>query len=137
MAQANLDRNFPPGHEARARARIQQLRWGDPHDIAQTQPPFDLLLGSDIIYHKDSHAELADTLAALSDEGTVVLIATPDGSADESRRDEAQDKYRWTEGSVGAVRRAPRMPWPQTERPGSLALKCRLSLRPAALPWLL
>ena len=104
MAQANLDRNFPVGHEARAQARIQQLRWGDPHDIAQTQPPFDLLLGSDIIYHKDSHAELADTLAALSDEGTVVLIATPDGSADESRRDEAQDKYRWTEGSVGAVR---------------------------------
>ena len=112
MAQANLDRNFPPGHEARARARIQQLRWGDPHDIAQTQPPFDLLLGSDIIYHKDSHAELADTLAALSDEGTVVLIATPDGSADESRRDEAQDKYRWTEGSVGAVRHAPQQRCP-------------------------
>ena len=45
-----------------------------------TSGPFDLLLGSDILYHKESYVDLADTLDALSRPGTVVLWATPDGA---------------------------------------------------------
>ena len=45
-----------------------------------TSGPFDLLLGSDILYHKESYVDLANTLDALSRPGTVVLWATPDGA---------------------------------------------------------
>ena len=43
-------------------------------------PPFDLILGSDILYDSEHHAALAETIAALSRPGTTVLICTPDGS---------------------------------------------------------
>ena len=43
-----------------------------------TEPPFDLVLGSDIMYNATHHGVLADTIAGLAGPGTVVLWATPD-----------------------------------------------------------
>lgn len=80
VAEANIETNFSDSDAARERTQVSKLRWGDSEEIAAVRPPFDLILGSDIIYHKDSNDELADTIAALSGPGTVVLWATPDGA---------------------------------------------------------
>ena len=82
MAEANLQANFGGDAEALARIRTVRLRWGDDADVRDclTSGPFDLLLGSDILYHKESYVDLANTLDALSRPGTVVLWATPDGA---------------------------------------------------------
>ena len=80
VAEANIETNFSDSDAARERTQVSKLRWGDSEEIAAVRPPFNLILGSDIIYHKDSNDELADTIAALSGPGTVVLWATPDGA---------------------------------------------------------
>ena len=41
---------------------------------------FDLIVASDVVYNVSSHDALAETMAALSTRGTVVLLCTPDGS---------------------------------------------------------
>ena len=79
MAQANLDANYPSGPE-RDRTSVRRLVWGEEADVAAVGSPFDLIVGSDIIYHGEDHLTLAETLAALSGEGTTVLFVTPDGS---------------------------------------------------------
>ena len=87
MARANLEENFRGAD--RSRIRVARLRWGDAADIASVRPPFDLIMGSDIIYHRDSQIQLADTIEALSAPGTVVLWATPDGSGSDEPAPEA------------------------------------------------
>ena len=61
------------------------LEWGDSTALAALRPPFDVVLGSDVIYHADGHDVLAETLSALSGPDTVVLWATPDGSPTSQR----------------------------------------------------
>ena len=82
VAQVNADRNFT-GAE-RERIALQPLRWGDAADIAAVKGgqgrAFDLIAASDVLYNVESHDALAETMAALSTPGTVVLLCTPDGS---------------------------------------------------------
>jgi hypothetical protein len=97
MAQHNLDTNFPrptddDARAARQRVTVTTLCWGDPDDIDALEPPFDLLLGSDLIYHRGHHEKLAATLDKLSKEGSVALFASPDGGPDASSRPEADGR---------------------------------------------
>jgi predicted nicotinamide N-methyase len=79
VARHNRDANFD-GTD-RDRVKLHSLRWGDPDAIAAiAEDGFDIILGSDIIYHAAHHELLAETIAALSKQGTVVLLCTPDGS---------------------------------------------------------
>ena len=79
VARYNRDHNF--GGADRGRIQLHNLKWGDPDAIAAiAHGGFDLILGSDIIYHAAHHEVLAETIAALSKPGTLVLLCTPDGS---------------------------------------------------------
>ena len=80
VARYNAERNFEPA-ELERRGRLHELRWGDEAGItALGDEGFDLIVGSDIIYHAEHHNVLAETMAALAKPGTVVLLCTPDGS---------------------------------------------------------
>ena len=104
MARLNLDFNFPElrqeeggerwdsdGAEeqddiaslsaaVRQRVRLRPLSWGDTAAAAALEPPYDLLLGSDLMYYPRHHQRLADTLTMLSTIGSEVLWATRDGA---------------------------------------------------------
>lgn len=56
------------GHVARA----AQLEWGG--DVSLLQPPYDLVLASDVLYLADSLPAFVQTLAALSDARTRTLL---------------------------------------------------------------
>ena len=92
MAEHNLAANFPPDSPARARTRVTQLRWGNSADAQALSPPFDLLLGSDLIYHRDHHPRLVATLGMLSGPNTTILWATPDGGPNDTSRPAADGR---------------------------------------------
>ncbi len=81
MAKANLD-NLLEDERVDARSslwnvRVKRLQWGDAKTIKDLQPPFRLVLGSDLLYRASDHDLLASTIERLSDPSTVVLFATP------------------------------------------------------------
>ena len=83
LARWNVDQNF--SGEAHQRIAVTELSWGgSSSSITATGGPFDLILGSEIVYDKTSHAALAETIAALSHDKTTVLLATQDGGPDDS-----------------------------------------------------
>ena len=49
MAEYNVARNFggPSGAELLPRFRVRPLKWGDAKMLADLEPPYDVLLGSD------------------------------------------------------------------------------------------
>ena len=77
MLQENVARNFAERPEVRERIAVRELQWGDAAQTAAVGAPFDLLLGSDLMYVSEHWDLLADTLASLSREGTVCYFATP------------------------------------------------------------
>ena len=80
VARYNAERNFEPA-ELEGRVRLHELKWGDETGmLALGDEGFDLIVGSDIIYHAEHHNVLAETMAALAKPGTIVLLCTPDGS---------------------------------------------------------
>ena len=78
VATINADANFEG--EDRRRIRLERLKWGDEEAATALGPPFDLILGSDIIYHAQDFDVLAETMASLAAVGTVAYLCTPDGS---------------------------------------------------------
>ena len=76
VARYNAERNFEPA-ELERRVRLHELRWGDEAGLkALGDEAFDLILGSDIIYHAEHHNVLAETMAALAKPGSVALLCT-------------------------------------------------------------
>lgn len=70
--------------EEQSRVTVATLKWGDEEDAAALGPePFDLLLGSDIMYNPPHYKTLADTIARLTAVGSEVLWVTRDGSPDD------------------------------------------------------
>lgn len=53
--------------------RVAELVWGA--DVTHLEPPFDIVLATDVIYDGSVIGQLADSLIKLSDERTQVLIA--------------------------------------------------------------
>ena len=79
MAEHNRDLNFPAAADQQ-RVPLAHLRWGDAGDISAIKHfKFDLVLGSDILYHLPAYKALAQTLHAVCDTSTVVLLCTPNG----------------------------------------------------------
>ena len=80
LARWNADQNF--SGQQRGRAVLTALRWGDADAIAgvKSSGPFDLVLGADILYDRASHGALAETIAALCTQHTVLLLSTQDGA---------------------------------------------------------
>jgi predicted nicotinamide N-methyase len=62
-----------------ARAQALPLRWGDAYDLdaALEHGPFDMVIGSDILYAPERFDELLDTVVALTAPGAVVALAYP------------------------------------------------------------
>ena len=57
----------------RERIRVRPLDWGESEMIASLHPPYDLILGSDVMYvGADGILLLAETILALSGPGTKV-----------------------------------------------------------------
>lgn len=77
VALQNRDANFGP-HE-RGRISVRQLQWGvHTKRIRAELGPFDVIVGSDLLYLPQSHAALAATIDAFAMCGTQVYLASPD-----------------------------------------------------------
>ena len=72
VARHNLESNFKQPEDLR-RVRLAELEWGNETDARATSPPFDIVLGSDILYNSKSYGALAVTIRALSGPMTVTL----------------------------------------------------------------
>ncbi len=99
MAQHNVEANFLFSTKERKRVDVRRLRWGCAEDMSailslrsdysrdadeddqlqqskkrvQDPVPYDLILGSDCIYNRDSHASLATTIDSMAGVGATVL----------------------------------------------------------------
>eukprot|EP00930_Biecheleria_cincta_P103107 TRINITY_DN95023_c0_g1_i1.p1 TRINITY_DN95023_c0_g1~~TRINITY_DN95023_c0_g1_i1.p1 ORF type:complete len:228 (-),score=29.26 TRINITY_DN95023_c0_g1_i1:78-761(-) len=85
MANYNLELNFQDQPEVRQRFRLQPLNWGNMEEITATEPPYELVLGADLMYNETLYSALADTLMHVSGPGTIVLWATPHGPEQDQR----------------------------------------------------
>jgi len=75
MLKANVEEN-----DLQHRARVRCLQWGNEEEIAAvaSEGPFDMIIGSDLLYSPESFPELVDTLAALCIvERTEVVLVYP------------------------------------------------------------
>lgn len=65
-------------HDEREQPRAMQLEWGLQHDIDAIKScrvaPFDIIVGTDIVYQSELVRPLLDTMHALAGEGTVVWM---------------------------------------------------------------
>merc|ERR1712093_263817 len=76
---------------------VRPLDWGDVEQIAALDPPYDLLLGADIMYGGfENVGLLAQTILALSRPGTSVLLATPDWPSRTNKNDMTW-RWKWEE----------------------------------------
>lgn len=78
MAEHNLDVNFIDEPELHQRFTLQKLCWGDEQQLSASKPPYDVILGSDILFFDSELSRLADTIIGLSAPGTHILLAGPD-----------------------------------------------------------
>merc|ERR1719247_1623646 len=62
-----------------ARAQAMPLHWGDAYDVeaALEHGPFDMVIGTDILYAPERFDLLLDTIVALTAPGAVVALAYP------------------------------------------------------------
>lgn len=52
---------------------IKELEWGQ--DVSSFSPPFDFVLGADVVYIEETFNDLQKTLQDLSDENSIVLLS--------------------------------------------------------------
>ncbi|XP_077997737.1 protein N-lysine methyltransferase METTL21A-like [Glandiceps talaboti] len=72
--QENINRNLKPtGDSSEIRINVQELDWGQ--NLEDYAEPFDIILGADIIYIKETFPDLLKTLIHLSDCKTLVLLS--------------------------------------------------------------
>merc|ERR1712183_222955 len=77
LAAHNRDVNFCEKAELHQRFKLQKLSWGDQQQIEESKPPFDVIIGSDILWYEAKREILAETLIALSGPGTRIILASP------------------------------------------------------------
>ena len=80
VAQHNLVNAGGLSAAARERVSVRRLKWGEAEDLASAQGPYDLLLGSDIMYDPNLYDALAETIIALTAADGEVLLVTREGS---------------------------------------------------------
>lgn len=72
VAQHNLRHAGLPPYLQR-RVRVEGLKWGSEDDMAAVSPPFDLLLGGDIMYFPGHYEVLSRTIIGLTTIGSEVF----------------------------------------------------------------
>ena len=72
MAEKNLEANL--ANLTPSAVSVIQYEWGNPLP-SSLLPPFDVLLGADIVYIKDSFPALAWSMKALSKQSTDILLS--------------------------------------------------------------
>lgn len=83
LPHLNLNLNHNAAVLDRSGATVQSLRWGVPADVAAlrpVRPPYDVILGSDLVYYTYSEATphsklLLDTLCTLAGPSTLVFLS--------------------------------------------------------------
>eukprot|EP01116_Phalansterium_solitarium_P010071 TRINITY_DN24496_c0_g1_i2.p1 TRINITY_DN24496_c0_g1~~TRINITY_DN24496_c0_g1_i2.p1 ORF type:complete len:265 (-),score=56.81 TRINITY_DN24496_c0_g1_i2:45-839(-) len=88
VLERNVRHNFPTA--ADAGIRVAELFWGD--ECPEVKPPYDVVLGADIIYELQNFELLVRALSDMSGPDTVVLLAT-------EHRWRDVDGYFWEEAS--------------------------------------
>jgi len=78
LITANVDIN-----ELSNQAIAQEYRWGS--DPSALRPPFDIIIGSDLVYLEHTYDALVDSFVKLSDEKTVVYLAAEDRNTTEHK----------------------------------------------------
>merc|ERR1712061_664360 len=66
LASHNVDTNFSQQPDLHGRFKVLNLSWGNQEHILATGPPYDVILGSDILWDGAQHDDLAKTLIRLS-----------------------------------------------------------------------
>ena len=70
LAEENVQRNT---EKLNTSVEVKELEWG--HDVSGLNPPFDYILGADIVYIEETFDQLLRTIDELSDQRTVVLLS--------------------------------------------------------------
>ena len=63
MLRENVARNFAERAEVRERIAVRELQWGDAAQTAAVGAPFDLLLGSDLMYVSEHWGQTANAFS--------------------------------------------------------------------------
>jgi len=74
LLRKNVDQNGMEHSGVQQRATVQPLTWGSLEDAAALEPPFDLIVGSDVIFREDFVEPLLVSLAALSDHRSTIVL---------------------------------------------------------------
>jgi predicted nicotinamide N-methyase len=82
LCRQNVQANLSDGEVSACGLQVQRLGWGDTDAIHALGPkPFDVILGSDVVYHPAPLPLLLDSILALCGPSTCVVIAyTPRGN---------------------------------------------------------
>ena len=70
VTRMNVERNLD---EQQNSVAIKELEWGQ--NVSSFSPPFDFVLGADIVYIEDTFKDLLKTLQDLCDENSIVLLS--------------------------------------------------------------
>ena len=68
MLHQNVQRN------AVQNVRVHELTWGQ-KNLDEFSPPYDVIIGADIIYIEDTFDDLLATVGRLSDDRTIVVLS--------------------------------------------------------------
>lgn len=74
LLRKNIEVNLRHG-DMRGSAKVMEFTWGDDPDPELTEPPPDLVLGSDVIYSEEAVLDLLSALQQLSGGETTILLA--------------------------------------------------------------
>lgn len=72
---SNVNRLIHTLAQQSADIQVQDYTWGSLDDLQHLSPPYDVILGSDIIYSAESSDSLVEALRMLSGHGSLVLIS--------------------------------------------------------------
>ncbi|KAM1147970.1 hypothetical protein EV1_039175 [Malus domestica] len=74
LLRKNIEVNLRHGN-MRGSAKVMEFTWGDDPDPELTEPPPDLVLGSDVIYSEEAVLDLLSALQQLSGGETTIFLA--------------------------------------------------------------
>ncbi|KAB2633809.1 protein N-lysine methyltransferase METTL21A [Pyrus ussuriensis x Pyrus communis] len=74
LLRKNIEVNLRHG-DMRGSAKVMEFTWGDDPDPELTEPPPDLVLGSDVIYSEEAVLDLLSALQQLSGGETTIFLA--------------------------------------------------------------
>jgi len=75
LLEENVQRNLPPAvlQKTKGKVRIKSHRWGE--SVSELEGPYDVIIGTDVVYREDIIDPLIQSIKNLSDHDTTVIIA--------------------------------------------------------------